>query len=114
MGVPSTQDRAQHRFEWDDVDAAKFAEYHAENPKVYELLRRFALEARRAGRTRLSINLLFERVRWFTEVETRGDTFKVNNTHRAWYARLLMSKEPELSGCFETRKAKADAVTVGE
>lgn len=96
------------RYDLEHVDARAFAEYHADNPKVYGLLRRFALEARRAGRDRLSINLLFERVRWYTDVETVGDSFKVNNTFRAWYARLLMAEEPELAECFETRKAKAD------
>jgi hypothetical protein len=92
------------------VDRQKFEEYHAKNPQVYQLLRRFALEAHRSGRVRLSISLLFERVRWYTTVETQGDVFKVNNTHRAWYVRLLMQDEPDLMGCFETRKSKADRV----
>lgn len=59
-------------------------------------------------RRRLSINLLFERLRWYTEIETQGDPFKVNNTFRAWYARLLMRQEPALAGVFETRRSDAD------
>jgi hypothetical protein len=97
------------RFAWDATTAARFAEYHAANPQVYLALRRFALEARRAGRDRMGMKALFERVRWFTEVETTGDSFKVNNSYTAHYARLLMACEPELIGFFETRKAKADA-----
>jgi hypothetical protein len=99
----------QGRFGWDEVSAARFAEYHAENPQVYEVLRRFALEAKRAGRERLSIGALFERVRWETSVDGNGDSFKVNNSHRSFYARLLMAQEPDLRGFFETRRAKADA-----
>ena len=49
-----------------------------------------------------------ERVRWFTEIEARGDTFKCNNNYTAHYARLLMEQESELAGFFETRRAKAD------
>jgi sugar/nucleoside kinase (ribokinase family) len=99
----------QSRFAFEQASQRRFTDYHAENPQVYEALRRFALEARRAGRPRLSINMLFERVRWQTTVEGKGDSFKLNNSHRAFYSRLLMEQEPELRGFFETRKAKADA-----
>lgn len=97
------------RFEFDAASSARFAEYHAENPAIYEALRRFALEAKRAGRSRIGMKALFERVRWYTEIEARGDTFKCNNNYTAHYARLLMEHEPELKGMFETRASKADA-----
>lgn len=99
----------QSRFAWDDRSVAAFEAYHDANPHVYAALLRFALEARDAGRHRLSINMLFERVRWFTDVEGRGDSFKLNNNWRAYYARLLMAHVPALEGFFETRAAKADA-----
>lgn len=102
-------DPAQPRFTWSETDLARFAEYHAANPQVYAALRRFALEAKRAGRPRMSINMLHERVRWYTAIETVGDEFKLNNNFRPYYARLLMEQEPELVGFFETRTAKADA-----
>lgn len=98
----------QTRFTFAPCDADRFRDYHEANPEIYRQLRRFALEARAAGAQRLSINLLFERLRWFTTVEAKGDPFKVNNTFRAWYARLLMQNEPDLAGVFETRKAEAD------
>lgn len=99
----------EQRFNFDAATDARFAEYHAANPAIYEALRRFALEAKRSGRMRLGMKALFERVRWFTEIEAKGDTFKVNNNWTASYARLLMEQEPELRGFFETRKARADA-----
>lgn len=98
----------QTRFTWDETSARKFAEYHAENPDVYAKLREFALAAKRAGRTRMSINMLCERLRWYSTVEVKSDTFKVNNNWRPHYARLLMEQEPELKEFFETRHAKAD------
>ena len=97
----------QTRFTFAAGDVARFQAYHEENPQVYQALRRFALEAVGKGHTRLSINLLFERVRWETTVEAKG-AFKVNNTYRAHYARLLMDQEPALAGVFETRRSAAD------
>jgi hypothetical protein len=89
------------------VSEARFLAHVEANPQVYELLRRFALEARRSGRRRMGIAALFERVRWFTAIETHGDDFKLNNNWRAFYARLLMQNEPELAGFFETRVQRA-------
>lgn len=96
------------RFEMERADRAAFEAYHAENPQIFEALRTFALDAKRAGRERLSIAMLFERVRWQTTVEGSG-SFKANNSMRAFYSRLLMEQEPELRDFFETRKSKADA-----
>lgn len=98
----------QSRFTFDRHERDFWA-YHDENPAVYEALKQFALEAKRAGRERMSINMLHERLRWYTTVEAKGDAWKVNNNYRPFYARLLMEREPELAGFFETRKAKADA-----
>lgn len=106
-------DSLQSRFSFDAHDEAKFAQYHADHPAVYLTLRKFALEARRAGRDRLSINMLFERVRWETMVGAGDDTFKMNNNWRAHYARLLMRQEVELGPAFfETRKSRADTEDV--
>lgn len=99
----------QTRFEFDAGVQTKFAEYHAENPQVYATLRHFAIRAKQKGHARLSINMLFERVRWETAIEGRDDTFKMNNNYRAYYARLLMEQEPELRDFFETRRSRADA-----
>src|SRR5688572_7112813 len=93
---------------------AAFSAYHAAHPRVYQLLRRFAFEAKAAGSRRLSINMLFERVRWehLVTPSAKGADFALNNNHRAYYARLLMEQEPDLAGLFETRKARADVEDV--
>jgi hypothetical protein len=92
----------------DPVLESKFQEYHADNPQVYAKLREYALLAKHSGRKRLGIGALYERLRWYSTVEAKGDDFKVNNNYRAYYARLLMKEEPELAGFFETRTSKAD------
>jgi hypothetical protein len=88
--------------------AARFAEYHADNPHVYRQVCRFCDEALSRGRTRLSINLIFERVRWYTRIETTGEEFKMNNSYRAFYARMWLSDHPGHDGFFELRSSVAD------
>lgn len=87
------------KLEWD------FLKFHDEHPEVYELLKRFALEALAAGRKKLSIALLAERVRWETSV-VGGKEFKLNNNHRSFYARMFMDDHPQYEGFFRTRQQK--------
>lgn len=94
---------------FDHETETAFQRYHKENPHVYAKLREFALEAVEAGRTRFGINMLHERVRWYTAVEATGDVWKLNNNYRAYYARLLMKNEPALDGLFALRASRADA-----
>lgn len=89
-----------HRLEWD------FLKFHDQHPEVYELLKRFALEAIAAGRQQLSIALITERIRWETSV-IGGNEFKLNNNHRSFYARMFMDEFPQYEGFFRTRKQKA-------
>lgn len=83
----------------------QFLEYHAANPEVYATICRFADEALRAGRTRIGIGMLTERLRWYTTVEARGraDGFKFNNNYRPFYARMWLADHPEHPDFFETR-----------
>lgn len=81
----------------------RFWRYHAENPRLYELLRTFALRLWQTGRLRGSIRQIWERVRWEVDVETTGTLLKMNDHFHSFYARLLMRQEPELKDFFETR-----------
>lgn len=87
----------------------KFEKFHSENPRVYEVLLRLAREwrARTNGR-KLGIGALVERARWELVMETNDPDYKINNTHRAFYARLLMLRNPELRGMFDLRASAAD------
>lgn len=84
----------------------RFAEFHAANPHVYTRLRDAALAQARGGAPRLSIAKLAEELRADHRVKTGGDDFKINNSFRAPYARLLMEREPLLRGRFETRAGR--------
>lgn len=91
---------------------ARFAEYHAANPHVYEQLVKLARRATGAGAKRLGIAQLFEVLRWRTMLATRDpDGFKLNNDYRAPYARMMMEREEDLAGVFELRRSIADEVS---
>ena len=82
----------------------QFEQFHAANPHVYHQLRALALDAAHRGQ-RLGIAMLFEVLRWQYAMNTndQASEFKLNNNYRAFYARLLMEREPELQDYFETR-----------
>jgi len=78
-------------------------EFHTQNPHVYELFKQFTFQVIDAGFENYSVNAIFERIRWHTDIETRGSSFKLNNNHRAYYARLFHHDHPEHDGFFRTR-----------
>ena len=83
--------------------------FHEANPHVYEALVRFAREAA-ARRTHFGIGMLWERLRWYTSIEAHDQSqseWELNNNFRSRYSRLLMAREPDLEGLFETRKLRS-------
>jgi len=90
------------------VLADKFRVYHEKNPEVYSQLRTLALKMRGTGRHKYGIAGLFEVLRWHRALETSDEDFKLNNSYRAFYARLLMTQEPGLEGFFSVRKSVGD------
>lgn len=78
-------------------------EFHRQNPHILRELATVCLQVRRAGRRRWSVNAAFEVVRYTAELATDHRTYKLNNNHRAFYARWLMRDYPELRGFFTTR-----------
>jgi len=81
----------------------KFAAFHVANAAIYRHLEERALRETAQGASRLSIAKLAEQLRADGNVETQGDAFKINNSYRALYARLLVHRHPELDGLFELR-----------
>lgn len=92
----------------------RFEEFHADNPNVYGTLVRLAREwVKRTGRHKLGIATLFERARWEIALVTNDPEFKLNNNWRAFYARLIMSQEPDLADLFDLRASEADEWIAG-
>lgn len=87
---------------------AKFEVFHAENPHIYELVKKYTFEVIRAGREHFSMISIFERIRWFTTVETTGDEFKINQNFATYYGRKFMDDYPEHEGFFRTRALRSN------
>ena len=87
----------------------KLNKFDEDNPRVWDLFVRFSDEAKNAGRSVYSVNAIFERIRWHTDIETTSDTpFKLSNNHRAYYARKYMNSDPARAGFFRTKQVKGE------
>jgi len=84
--------------------AAAFEAFHAQNPQVFNKLRKNALWMHGQGKKRTSIKRLYEYLRDDPSMITDGEKFKLNNNYHAFYARKLMDENPELRGFFVTRQ----------
>jgi hypothetical protein len=73
---------------------AKFWEFHKARPEVYSYICKFLQEAIDRGRSRFSISMVYERIRWYVEIELGTGEFKLPNNHRAYYARLWQREHP--------------------
>lgn len=73
----------------------RFVAFHDANPTIWELYQKFALQLVGAGRKRYSSLAIMMRIRWHVEVETKGDSVKINNDFAAYYARMFAAKFPE-------------------
>ena len=83
---------------------ARFEDFDRDNPEVYALFVRFALEALRAGRDRYRAHAIIERIRRHTSVETMSrDSFKINDHHAPFCARKLARLDSRFSDFFELR-----------
>ena len=90
------------RFEEMQFEVAAF---HKKHPEVWKLFVRFTQQRIGHGFSHYSVNAIFERIRWETDVAVDGaSSFKLNNNYRAFYARRFMRLHPEHVGFFRTRK----------
>lgn len=83
------------------------ARFHARNPQVYRFAVRVARFMQARGLTHYGIGAVWEIMR-FKYLETTGDIYRLNNNHRAFYARLIMASEPDLAGFFVVRESPHD------
>jgi len=90
---------------------ALFLEYHAENPHVYELFKKYCSAAFQSGRKHYSAYAIFERIRWHHDIETKCELgFKLNNNHRPFYARMYQMQFPNRANFFRTRTQRSERV----
>lgn len=87
--------------------ADRFADFHQAHPSVYVALVRLTRQAHAAGAKRVGIGQLFEVLRWewiLSALPAADEAWKLNNSYRSRYARLIMQNEPWAADLFETRR----------
>lgn len=101
---PSLLDQPTVHVHRDETIQQQFEAFHRANPHVYRRLVDMTRQLLDQGHRRVGIGMLFEVLRWEHMTTTSSTPFKLNNTLRSRYARLLVSEHPEWDGVFETRR----------
>lgn len=69
---------------------ANFVEFFWANLEIWRLFVRFADTVTERGYKKFSARTIIERIRWETNLETKGEPVKINNDYTPYYARLYM------------------------
>lgn len=87
-----------------------FAEYHKDNPHIYEYFVHYAMEWIKSGAKKISSKQIIGRIRWHLDVEVKGDqtrNFKINDATTSRYARLFAQEHPDFAQYFEFRELRS-------
>jgi hypothetical protein len=91
----------------------QFWAFHLKHPQVYRALVNLARQWRlRRGLTaKIGIGALYERARWEIAIDGLADEEppRLSNNHRAYYARLILLENPDLTGIFKLKKQRFQA-----
>ena len=74
----------------------KFESFHRKNPHILSEIISLSRDMKRSGVTKGSINQIFEVLRYNYSMNDTDSRFKLANSHRAFYARLVTKLCPEL------------------
>ena len=86
---------------------SRFDVFHADNPQVYELFKKFTFMAIGRGHNKLSAWMIANRIRWETQIEViTTDDYKISNDYIALYSRKFMEDFPEHDGFFRIKTMK--------
>ena len=100
--------RANTRLDQLEKEARKFDRKH---PEVWEMFVEFTLERIKRGFRNYGGRAIFERIRWETarpEYE-KGEEFKLNDHHIAFYSRWFHNTYPEHDGFFRLRVQRSES-----
>lgn len=87
----------------------QFWKFDKAHPSVYRMIVHLARGLKKQGFRTYSLDAIFHRIRWhhYVKRNRQEDGFKLNDHYTSFYARLVMSREPDLSEFFETRKQRS-------
>jgi hypothetical protein len=92
----------------------KFHEFDRQNPELFQAMLRTAQALKAEGRDIFGMDLIINEIRWEGADTSRTDRFKINDSHRAFYARKLQMADPSLCGLFAMRVSFADALVLDD
>lgn len=72
----------------------RFDDYNAANPHVYDMFVKYTKTAIEAGQKRYSAWAIVNRMRWESDIVTKGDKFKISNDYIALFARKFVADYP--------------------
>jgi len=91
----------------------QFQKFHQQNPDFYQELISLAKKARDSGKTRVSMRMLFEVIRYRRTLLIKGaGEYEINNSYTPYYSRLIKQQEPDLAHLFETRGSRPPSAKV--
>jgi len=107
---------AQLEFDWtlldsDEPAVDRFKAFHHANPWRMDRRVHMAHTLQDRGVRQYGIAALWEVLRydWAIRTVDPSSQLKLNNDYRAYYAREIMRRHPDLDGFFTTRRSQADA-----
>ena len=80
----------------------KYLDWLEDNEEMYSHFKRFAQEALDRNRPRFSAYMIRERVRWYVNIEYKGE-YKISNNWTPYLARTLIIDLPALDDIFTTK-----------
>ena len=86
----------------------QWADFHRENPLIWQYFEKFAFEAIANKRKKISHWLIINRVRWEVYIVTTGEEFKISNNYIAFYARFWQETYPLHKELFNTKHMKGE------
>lgn len=88
----------------------RFERWIQDNPRVWELFKRFAEDRLRAGFTKYSADAILARVRWEVSLPdtVREGGFKLNDHYTSRLARKLQAEDERFKDFFELRQLQRD------
>lgn len=91
-----------------DTITERFNRFHEDNPQVANDLERMAREWFAAGNRRVSVQMLWEVLRWVKGAQgvKTEEPYRLNDNFRGRYARLLIARNPEWADRINTRELR--------
>lgn len=106
MEAATEYNQRQHVLDKQMSFAVNFVRFNENNPKIFHKIVQLA-DRQRERRDHYSIEIIMNVVRYHTDLDGKGDPFKINNNYKAYYARMYMQYR-ECPGFFSIRGSLAD------